>query len=113
MLIESSVTGANRGCEPGTSSSWPKNGTTGTAYTSTGGGSPGSSVRGQHGYRDALLNNNRKEEGELNNTLNFLRGESTGTRIQDPTRVPLYTTGIDGQKSTAAVTPSTARRDDG
>ena len=31
MLIESSVTGANRGCEPGTSSSCPENGTIGTA----------------------------------------------------------------------------------
>ena len=63
-LIESSVTGANRGCESGTSSSLPENGTIGTAYISTGGGSPGSNVRGQYGYRDALLNNNRREEEE-------------------------------------------------
>ena len=47
--------GADRGCEPGTSSSLPENGTIGTAYISTGGGSPGSNVRGQNGYQDALL----------------------------------------------------------
>ena len=48
----------------------PENGTIGTAYISTGGGSPGSSVRGQYGYRDALLKNNRREEKEEVEELN-------------------------------------------
>ena len=52
----------------------PENGTIGTAYISTGGGSPGSSVRGQYGYRDALLNNNRREEE---------KEEELNPRIQD------------------------------
>ena len=40
------------------------NGTIGIAYISTGGGSQGSSVRGQYGYLDTLLNKtNRMDEG--------------------------------------------------
>ena len=63
-LIESSVTGADRGCETGTSSSLPENGTIGTVYTSTGGESPGSSNREQYGYQDAVPNKtNRMDKG--------------------------------------------------
>ena len=36
----------------GTSSSLPENGTIGTAYISTGGGSPGSNVRGQYPWSE-------------------------------------------------------------
>jgi len=46
---ESSVTGANRGRDSGTTTLCPSNGTDGIGLTSTGGGFPGAHVREHHG----------------------------------------------------------------
>ena len=89
----------------------PENGTIGTAYISTGGGSPGSSVRGQYGDQDAVPDNNRIEEGELN-APDSLQVERTGTGIRDPNHAPLGATGDICRNSTASVTLISARRDE-
>ncbi len=49
---ESSVTGANRGRDSGTTTLRPSNGTDGIGLTSTGGGFPGARVRKHHGQED-------------------------------------------------------------
>ena len=49
---ESSVTGANRGRDSGTTIPNPSNGTDGIGLTSTGGGFPGARVREHHGQED-------------------------------------------------------------
>jgi len=119
----------------------PENGTIGTAYISTGGGSPGSSVRGQYGYRDALLKNNRREEKEeelnprildrswvvKNDNVNQRHGQTTTTSSLAPTSAvinndPVFhsidstcvfqcAAGGAGQISTASSAPTIARRD--
>jgi len=55
VYTEPYVTDADRGCESGIHNISFENGTTERALASTGGGSPESSVRGQHGYRDAVV----------------------------------------------------------
>jgi hypothetical protein len=53
---------ADGGCESGIHNNSFENGTIERVSTSTGGGSPGNSVRGQYGYRDAVLNNRNVRE---------------------------------------------------
>jgi len=69
-------------------SSSSKNGTTGRALISTGGGSLGGSIKGLHGYRDALLNISKQDNQNTRNTnnrarINYVNNTSVGEALLD------------------------------
>ena len=62
-------------------------GTTGRELISTGGGSLGGSIRGQNGYRDALLNISKQDDRNTRNTnngtrMNYVNNTLVGEQIQ-------------------------------